>query len=213
MLVKNRDIRLFSQSVMKLVIATRNIGKLAEIKELLQGLDFEIKTLADYPEFGELPEDGTTFIENATKKAITVAKLTGHLTLADDSGLEVTVLGGAPGIKSARYAKNDVERNKKLLDALKLIPWEQRTARFVCAIAIVQPNGNIQTVQETCDGFIAFEPQGTNGFGFDPIFYYPPLGKTFAELSRTEKSKYSHRGKALRAARKILEQLITYTPS
>jgi XTP/dITP diphosphohydrolase len=192
---------------MKLVLATKNPGKLREIVDLLKGLDYEVQTLADYPEINEIEENGATFIENATIKAITVANLTGQLTLADDSGLEVKALNNRPGIKSSRYAKNDKERNIKLLNAIKDIPREQRNARFVCAIAIATPDRKIKSIQETCKGFIAFEPKGTNGFGFDPVFYYPPLDKTFAELSREEKAKYSHRGKALRKAKEILKKL------
>lgn len=192
---------------MQLILATKNKGKLTEIKELLQGLDYEIKSLTDYPEIGHIPEDGKTFIENATIKAKTVAKITNHLALADDSGLEVAALNGAPGIKSSRYETTDEKRNQKLLIALQDIPWEKRNARFVCAIAIATPDGIVQTVQEICDGIITFEPKGTNGFGFDPVFYFPLLEKTFAELAREEKSIYSHRGKALRAARIILEQI------
>ena len=195
---------------MKLILATKNKGKLAEIIKLLKGLRYEVQSLADYSEIGDIPEDGTTFIENATIKAKMVAKLTRQLTLADDSGLEVEALDGKPGIKSSRYAKSDKERNQKLLNAIKDIPWDKRNARFVCAIAISTPDGKIETMQETCEGLIAFEPKGTNGFGFDPVFYYPPLGKTFAELSRDEKSKYSHRGKALRKARIILERILNW---
>ena len=193
---------------MKLILATKNKGKLAEIIELLKGLKYEVQSLADYSEIVDIPEDGTTFIENATIKAKMVAKLTRQLTLADDSGLEVEALDGKPGIKSSRYAKSDKERNQKLLNVIKDVPWKKRLARFVCAIAIATPEGKVYTVQETCEGSITFEPQGTNGFGFDPVFYYPPLGKTFAELSRDEKSKYSHRGKALRKAREVLRTLI-----
>jgi XTP/dITP diphosphohydrolase len=190
---------------MKLVLATQNPGKLAEITELLQGLDFEVQSLTAYPAIGDIPEDGKTFIENATIKAATVAKLTGCLVLADDSGLEVQALNDQPGIYSARYAKNDLDRIRKLLNAMNDIPRDKRQARFVCAIAITTPDGKIQTVQETCEGIIALEPKGTNGFGFDPIFYFPSLVKTFAELSREEKSIYSHRGKALRKAKEILK--------
>ena len=193
---------------LKLVIATKNLGKLAEIVDLLKGLDYEVESLSNYPEIGDIPEDGNTFIENATKKAVATAKLTGQLSLADDSGVEVTALNGRPGIKSSRYAKTDKERNRKLLGELKDIHWEKRNARFVCAVAIATSDGRVQTVQETCDGIIAFEPKGTNGFGFDPVFYYPLLDKTFAELSREEKSKYSHRGKALRKAKEILKKLL-----
>jgi len=193
---------------MKLVLATKNPGKLAELVDLFKGLDYEVQTLADYPEINEIEETGTTFIENATIKAIAVANLTSELSLADDSGLEVVALNNRPGIKSSRYAKSDKERNQKLLAELNNIPADKRQAQFVCAIAIATPDGKIEPIQETVEGFIAAEPRGENGFGFDPIFFFPPLGKTFAELSREEKAKYSHRGKALRKAKIILKEIL-----
>jgi XTP/dITP diphosphohydrolase len=192
---------------MKLVLATKNPGKLAEITEILKELDFEVQSLTAYPEIGDIAEDGKTFIGNAIIKAATVARYTHQLVLADDSGLEVQALNGQPGIYSARYAKNDSERIRKLLNAMKDVPADKRQARFVCAIAIATSDGKIETVQETCEGIIGFEPKGTNGFGFDPVFYFPSLNKTFAELSRDEKAKYSHRGKALRKAKEILKTL------
>jgi XTP/dITP diphosphohydrolase len=192
---------------MKLVLATKNPGKLLEIKELVKELDYAIQTLTDYPAIGDIPETGDTFIDNAAIKAATVAKLTGCLVLADDSGLEVKALNNRPGVFSARYAKTDKERILKLLAELKDVPADNRQARFVCAIAIATPEGKIETVQETCDGIIGFEPKGTHGFGFDPVFYFPSLHKTFAELSRDEKAKYSHRGKALSAAKDLLTKI------
>ncbi|MFB3896545.1 MAG: XTP/dITP diphosphatase [bacterium] len=193
---------------MKLVIATKNPGKLAEIKELVQGLDFELQTLVNYPNIGDIPETGNTFIENATIKATTVAQLTGCLTLADDSGLEVLALHNRPGVMSARYAKTDQERNLKLLEEMKDVAIENRQARFVCAIAIATPDGILESVQETCEGIIAFKPNGNHGFGFDPVFYYPPLNKTFAELTREEKASVSHRGKALYKAKQLLAKMV-----
>lgn len=192
---------------MKLVLATKNPGKLAEIKELVLGLDFALQILTDYPTIGDIPETGNTFIENATIKATTVAKLTGNLAVADDSGLEVQVLNNRPGVLSARYANTDKERILKLLAELKDIPAEKRQARFVCAIAIATPDGKVESIQETCEGIIGFEPKGNHGFGFDPVFYYPPLNKTFAELTRDEKAQISHRGKALSVAKKLLAKM------
>jgi XTP/dITP diphosphohydrolase len=192
---------------MKLVLATKNPGKLLEIKALVKELDYEIQTLTNYPAIGDIPETGNTFIDNAAIKATTVAELTGYLALADDSGLEVQALNNRPGVLSARYAKTDIERNLKLLAELKDVPADNRQARFICAIAIATPDGEIETVQETCEGIIAFAPKGTQGFGFDPVFYFPSLKKTFAELSRDEKAKYSHRGKALLKARQLLDKM------
>lgn len=193
---------------MKLVLATKNPGKLAEIKELVLGLDFALQILTDYPTIGDIPETGNTFIENAVIKATTVAKLTGNLAVADDSGLEVLALNNRPGVLSARYANTDKERILKLLAELKDIPAEKRQARFVCAIAIATPDGKVESIQETCEGIIGFEPKGTNGFGFDPVFYYPPLSKAFAELTRDEKASVSHRGKALRKVRTLLISIL-----
>jgi len=191
-----------------LVLATRNRGKVAEIEQLLGGLGVQVRSLADYPEIGEIEEDGRTFAENAVKKAVTVALATGHLALADDSGLEVDALGGRPGVFSSRYGPTDAERNERLLAELKLVSPEQRTARFVCVAALADKRGNAVTRRGVCEGLIAERPSGEGGFGYDPIFLLPEQGCTMAELSREEKNRISHRGKAFRAMREVLERVL-----
>jgi XTP/dITP diphosphohydrolase len=179
----------------KLVVATHNRNKVQEFQRILQPLSIEVIT-ADLP---EVEENGTTFAENAYLKAISAFHATGKAAVADDSGLEVDALNGAPGIYSARYAGENAtneQRIAKLLDALKDVPEEKRTARFVCAICCILPNGDIITARGECPGKIAFEARGNGGFGYDPVFLVGE--KTFAELSAEEKDKISHRGKALR---------------
>ena len=181
-----------------LVIATRNPGKTAEIRSLLSGYPVEIKNLDDFGPIPEIEEDGTTFDENAYKKASFAARVLGLPALADDSGLCVNSLGGAPGVLSARYAgenATDRERYEKLLDALKGV--SDRTAAFVCVISIAVPTGAALTYEGRCEGIIADKPSGEGGFGYDPVFYYPPLEKTFAELNAEEKNRISHRAMAL----------------
>jgi len=195
---------------MKLVLATKNSGKVREISELLAGCGIEVLSLNEFPFIGEIEEDGKTFKENAVKKATVTAGLTGLTALADDSGLEVDYLGGAPGVFSARFAgeeKNDRANNEKLLKLLAGVPPDRRTARFQCVIAIARPGGPVYTVQGTCEGLIAGEPRGEGGFGYDPLFYLPEYGKTFAEIELALKNKISHRGKALAGARDILAKL------
>jgi XTP/dITP diphosphohydrolase len=159
-------------------------------------------------------EDGTTFEENALKKARTLAETSGLLTLADDSGLEVDALNGTPGIYSARYAGeegNDQKNNDKLLYELRHVPDTQRTARFVCALALCEPQDHalkVWTVREACEGRIARELSGMNGFGYDPLFFYPPLGKTFGEIDRATKATVSHRGKALKKLTELLPAVV-----
>lgn len=180
---------------MKLVVATHNRNKVQEFQRILQPLSIEVIT-ADLP---EVEENGTTFAENAYLKAISAFRATGKAAVADDSGLEVDALNGAPGIYSARYAGENAtneQRIAKLLDAMKEVPEEKRTARFVCAICCILPNGDIITARGECPGKIAFEVRGNGGFGYDPVFLVGE--KTFAELSAEEKDKISHRGKALR---------------
>lgn len=189
----------------KLVVATTNQGKAREVAQLLEGMPFEIVSLADYPNAPDVEETGTTFTENAVLKATAYARFTGELTIADDSGLEVDALDGAPGVYSSRFAPSDPERIFKLLDLMRNIPDERRTARFRCAIAISEPDGSIRTCEGKVEGLIAREPRGNNGFGYDPVFYVPDLGKHMAELSSSEKNAISHRGAALRAARELLE--------
>lgn len=188
----------------KLVVATKNQGKAREVAEILQGMPYEIVTLDSYPDAPDVDENGSTFLENAVIKAKAYAEYTGELTLADDSGLEVDALGGAPGVMSARFAPTTPERNAKLLDMMKDVPDNERTARFRCAIAIADPEGNIQTAEGKVEGVIAHSPKGTQGFGYDPLFYIPELGKHFAELEPEEKNAISHRGRALNAAKKLI---------
>jgi len=193
---------------MRLVLATRNEGKAKEIREALSGLEVDLLTLSDFP---EVHEDGATFSENAKKKALTVAKFTGLPALADDSGLEVDALGGMPGVRSARFAgegADDDANNRKLLELLKGLPPERRTARFRCVLALAFPDGEVYTVEGTCEGLIAEEPAGEGGFGYDPLFLIPEEGRTFAQMTREEKNSLSHRGRALRKLREVLHQLI-----
>jgi len=192
---------------MRLLIATRNPGKVREYAQLMAGLDFEICGLADVGIDEQVDETGQTFEENARLKAQVYCQASGLLTLADDSGLEVEALNGAPGVHSARYAgpdASDAERYCKLLAALRDVPWEKRAARFRCVIALAWPAGRIETFQGHCDGVIAFEPKGTHGFGFDPIFYIPELGCTMAELPEEQKNQISHRARAAALARQRL---------
>lgn len=194
-----------------IVLATTNQGKAKEFAVLLQGLPVEIETLKDYPEIGDIVEDGQTFKENTLIKARTVAKATGKLAVADDSGLMVDALDGAPGIYSARFAgedKNDAKNTAKLLALLQDTPQEARGAQFCCAIAIVLPDGREYTTEGICRGEIAFAPAGDGGFGYDPVFLVPQWGKTFAELTMSEKNAISHRGKANAQALVILRELI-----
>ena len=186
---------------MKLVIATSNRGKLSEVASYLENTGIELYSLADFPHIPEIIEDGATFLENALIKARAVSIHTGLPALADDSGLEVDALGGQPGVMSARFAPTTEARNTKLLDLIKDVEDEKRTARFVCALALVRPDGFEWTVTGTCEGRITRKPSGTSGFGYDPVFFYEPLGKTFAELPRRAKNDISHRGRALDAFR------------
>jgi XTP/dITP diphosphohydrolase len=182
---------------MRVLLATTNKGKILELKRILSEQGIEVAGLDDLATTEEI-ETGSTFAENALLKARAFHKNSGLPTIADDSGLEVEALGGAPGIASARYGGagvTDAERTAKLLAALKDVPPENRVARFVCAAAIVWKGGE-QVFTEKAEGVVLREPRGHNGFGYDPVFYYEPLGKTFAELTPAEKSRVSHRGRA-----------------
>lgn len=182
-----------------LVLATRNAGKTAEIRDLLKGFPIEIRNLDDFGPIPEIEEDGATFDDNAYKKAHFAARVLGFPALADDSGLVVDALNGAPGVYSARYAgenASDADRCAKLLQAMT--GQTHRAAAFECVISIAVPEGPALTYEARCEGQITDQPQGENGFGYDPIFFYPPLNKTFAQMTMTEKSRVSHRGKALR---------------
>ena len=191
----------------KLVLATRNRGKVAEIRELLEGFGIELLSLEDFPDVPEVAEDGETFEANARKKAGVVARCTGLPALADDSGLEVDALDKAPGVRSARFAGDHAtyaQNNEKLLRLMKEVPSGKRTAHFRCVLALASPDGTVQTLEDTCEGRIIEQPQGENGFGYDPLFFFPELGKTFAQISRSEKGKISHRGRALRKLKEVL---------
>ena len=191
----------------KLIFATGNEGKMREIRHILGDMDYEILSMKEAGVDVDIVEDGETFEENAIIKARTVMEATGCLTLADDSGLEIDFLNKEPGVLSARYMGENTSyriKNHILLDRLHGVPAAVRSARFVCAIAAAFPDGRIETRQATIEGRIADEPAGENGFGYDPIFYVPELGKTTAQLSEEEKNAISHRGKALRMIKEIL---------
>ncbi|MHB0856539.1 MAG: XTP/dITP diphosphatase [Anaerolineae bacterium] len=192
---------------MKLLIATHNPGKKAEFARLLAGLDLKLLSLDDLGVSTVIQETGESFAENALLKARGYAQATGLLTLADDSGLEVDALGGAPGVLSARYAgeqAGDAERNHLLLHNLEGVPEEQRGARFRCVIALAWPDGRTVTTEGAVEGRIAHMPRGEHGFGYDPVFYLPEHGCTMAELPPEVKDRISHRARAAEGARAIL---------
>lgn len=193
-----------------LLVATHNKGKLKEIQAIL-GDEVTLKTMDDYPDVPEVIEDGDTFEANAIKKAVEVAEATGEITLADDSGLEVDALDGAPGVYSARFSgegATDQKNNDKLLELLTDIPESRRQARFRCVIAVVAPGGEPKTASAAWEGRIVDTPRGENGFGYDPLFFSPEHRATSAELPRAEKNRASHRGKALRAARPLIVDVL-----
>ncbi len=195
----------------KLLIATRNNKKKKELQEILSDLDINLLSLDDIPPVPEVEEDGLTFEDNAIKKALLTARQSGLLTLADDSGLVVDALGGAPGVFSARYAgpeADDEKNNQKLLLALHDIPDQDRTARFACVIALATPEGSVQTVEGICEGLISRIPQGKEGFGYDPLFVPAGLENSFAELSSAIKNTISHRGQALTKIKPVLQELL-----
>lgn len=195
----------------ELVVATKNKGKLREIKELLTGINVIITSLADYPGAPEIIEDGATFRENALKKAVTIAAYTNQLTMGEDSGLEVEALNNAPGIYSARFSgenATDGDNNRKLMEALIGVPPEKRAARYRCCIALVDDDETIDIVEGECPGMITTQARGTNGFGYDPYFLIPKYNKTFGELDPSIKSKMSHRAYALQALRQTLKEYI-----
>ena len=194
----------------KLLVASNNLGKLREYASLLAGLPFELTTLAGERITDEIEETGSSMEQNAIQKATAYAALSGLITLADDSGLEVDALGGEPGSLSRRYAGenvSDMERIDYLLAKLDGVPWEARGARFRCVIAIATPEGRVETCEDVCEGIIALDSKGEGGFGYDPIFDLPELGKRMAELSLEEKNRISHRARAAQKARPILELL------
>lgn len=196
---------------MKVVLATRNMGKVKEIKQILRGMDLDIQTLNDFPEVPSIIEDGKTFKENAVKKARFVAEHLNMPSIADDSGLEVNAFNRRPGILSARYAGEnaaDEDNNRKLLKELNDIPPEKREACYRCVVALVFPSGEEETAEGSCNGFIALEPKGAGGFGYDPLFYIPEYGMTMAELPPEIKNRISHRGKAFAKLKEKLTDIL-----
>jgi XTP/dITP diphosphohydrolase len=194
-----------------IVIATRNRGKTAEIRGLLEGFPVEVRDLGDFGPIPEVEEDGTTFDENAYKKSSFTARVLGYPALADDSGLAVAALNGAPGVFSARYGGaglSDEQRCQRLLSEMK--GRRDRRAAFECVLSLAVPSGPALTYEGRCEGLLVEAPAGDNGFGYDPIFFYPPLQKTFAQLSREEKSLVSHRGQALRELRDEFEKVMAW---
>ncbi|WP_287127965.1 RdgB/HAM1 family non-canonical purine NTP pyrophosphatase [Candidatus Cyanaurora vandensis] len=185
-----------------LILATGNPGKVRELREFLTGWDILPK-----PEGLEIEETGATFLENARLKALTVAQATGHWAVGDDSGLEVFALDGQPGLYSARWGQSDQERLQKLL--LALTDTQDRRARFITSMVLASPQEILVEVEGICDGKILLAPRGTGGFGYDPVFYYPPLGLTLAELTIAQKQQVSHRGQALRRLLPTLQTLAT----
>jgi len=196
---------------LKVVLATRNADKVREIRKILEGLSIELLSLCDYPRMPGVKEDGSSFEENALKKASAACAHIGEAALAEDSGLLVDHLNGAPGILSARFAGENAtyqENNAKLLSLLKGVSPEMRTAAFVCVAALCLPGGSTEVFRGRCKGFISAEPRGYSGFGYDPLFLVPEYGKTFAELGEAVKNKISHRAVALGKAKVYLMELL-----
>ena len=194
----------------KIVFATTNAGKIKEIKEILSDFDVEVASMKEMNITADIEENGATFEENSLIKARAVSKLTGLPALADDSGLEVDYLNGEPGIYSARYLGRDTDydyKNNYIIDKLKEAKGEERSARFVCVISLVLPDGREFVKKGVMEGRIGYEIKGENGFGYDPIFFLPEYGKTSAEISAEEKNKISHRGKALSAMKELIASL------
>ena len=196
---------------MELVVATKNKKKFQEIKDILNGLNLQLTSLADYSRAPRIIENGKTFKENAAKKAVKIARFTGKLTLGEDSGLEVDVLGGKPGIYSSRFSgkdKSDHKNNLKLLKLLEDLPLKERKAHYTCAVALADEKGLLGVTEGKCRGLIGFELKGRHGFGYDPLFIIPKYKKTFGELGEGIKHKMSHRYRALQKAGEIIEKYI-----
>jgi XTP/dITP diphosphohydrolase len=203
----------------RILVASTNPGKLRELREMLKG-NIELMGLADFPNIPEIKEDGKTFAENASKKALGYAKATGLWTLADDSGLVIDALGGQPGVKSARFAESHREERRdrrelldkknieKLLAMLRNIPKEKRTAKFVCCLCLASPEKVLIETQGEVEGVIIDTPMGENGFGYDPVFFVPKLNKTIAQLTNEGKNAISHRGNAIRKLISLLNNLL-----
>ena len=195
----------------QVIIATKNTGKAREFQALLGKKGIEVKSLLDFPNSPDVEEKGITFAENAILKAEAMARYFHTIVIADDSGLSIDALHGRPGVYSARYAgeeKNDQKNIAKVLEELKGVPFEKRTARFHFALAVAAPGRRTTVVEGTCEGYITEAPKGENGFGYDPIFYVPQKGKTMSELSKEEKNQISHRAKALAKLEKQWDEII-----
>lgn len=195
----------------EVLVATKNAGKLSEIKELLKGLPVKLTSLADYPRAPRIIENGATFADNAGKKALKIAAFSGKLTVGEDSGLCVDALRGAPGVRSARFSgsgKDDEANNRRLLRLLKDVKPSRRGAGYVCAVAIADKDGILAIVEGTCRGRIASQPAGSSGFGYDPLFLIPRYAKTFAQLGEKVKHTMSHRYRALKKAAPVLKRYI-----
>jgi len=196
--------------MLEIVLATRNGDKIREIKKILNDTNARFLSLDDFPGCPEAVEDGETLEANAKKKALVVSQYTKKLSLAEDTGLEVESLGGAPGIHSARFAGEEVtyeDNNRKLLKLMEKVPVEERRAKFRCVAALASPEGRVVTCEGLCEGIIAFEMKGKSGFGYDPLFLLPEYGKTFAELGEDIKNRISHRAQALTKIKKIINKL------
>lgn len=196
---------------MRIIFATGNAGKMREIRMILDDLGLEVVSMKEAGISADIEENGMTFEENAKIKAKAIAELCQDIVLADDSGLEIDALNGEPGVYSARYMGEDTSyhlKNKNLIDRLEGVPDEERTARFVCAIAAVLPDGRVLESKGTIEGRIGYEERGENGFGYDPIFMLPEFGKSTAEISAEEKNELSHRGKALRMMKEQLKGVL-----
>jgi XTP/dITP diphosphohydrolase len=194
----------------RLVVASRNPGKVRELRELLRGAPVEILGLDAHPRVPAVAEEGDTYLDNARAKARAAAHFTGLPALADDSGLEVDALGGAPGARSARFAgeaASDADNVSLLLERLRGVPAARRTACFRCVLVVARPDGTELTAEGICEGLIALAPRGANGFGYDPVFYYPPAGATFAEMRVADKDRVSHRAAA---CRRLVESLPSF---
>ena len=195
----------------RLLLATNNAGKIAEYRQLLAGCGWELVTFADLGLTLDEEEVGDTYEQNATMKAVKAARVSGLHALADDSGLDVEALGGAPGPRPARFGGEGTSHREKmglLLERLKGRPSDERGCRFVCVIAVADPEGRVRLCEGVCLGLVAEAPRGEGGFGYDPIFYLPELGKTMAELSAEEKNVISHRGRAAQQACQMLKELL-----
>ncbi len=195
----------------ELLVATRNAKKLKEIKELLKGLPLKVTSLDDYRDMPDIEEDGKTFAQNAIKKAATISLYTGKLVMGEDSGLQVKALKNAPGVYSARFSgpcATDKKNNIKLLKALKNVPFKKRQARYCCSVALTDKKRIVGIVSGSCSGIIALRAKGKNGFGYDPLFFIPRFQKTFGELDPSVKAKMSHRARALKKFRQLIERYL-----